>query len=163
MRQRAHVGAFRAFNLKSDQRQIPCRYGKTEHMHQPGLALHLLPLARQLVQRHPPLLDGRNHGRGVHQVTLHLFHLRGSSALDYECDIALIMNNKYHILSKEHVAFNPYQARQYRDWVVFTIEKNRAGRAMQDMEFQLHAPYFAFDPRGQRVQQQLIDDKIIES
>ena len=33
---------------------------------------------------------------------------------------------------------------------------------MQDMEFQLHAPYFAFDPRGQRVQQQLIDDKIIE-
>ncbi len=100
---------------------------------------------------------------GLKANRLHLFHLRGSSALDYECDIAIIMNNKYHILSKEHVAFNPYQARQYRDWVVFTIEKNRAGRAMQDMEFQLHAPYFAFDPRGQRVQQQLIDDKIIES
>jgi replicative DNA helicase len=100
---------------------------------------------------------------GLKANRLHLFHLRGSSALDYECDIAVIMNNKYHILSKEHVAFNPYQARQYRDWVVFTVEKNRAGRAMQDMEFQLHAPYFAFDPRGQRVQQQLIDDKIIES
>lgn len=100
---------------------------------------------------------------GLKANRLHLFHLRGSSALDYECDIAIIMNNKYHILSKDHVAFNPYQARQYRDWVVFTIEKNRAGRAMQDMEFQLHAPYFAFDPRGQRVQQQLIDDKIIES
>ncbi len=100
---------------------------------------------------------------GLKANRLHLFHLRGSSALDYECDIALIMNNKYHILSKEHVAFNPYQARQYRDWVVFTIEKNRAGRAMQDMEFQLHAPFFAFDPRGQRVQQQLIDDKIIET
>lgn len=100
---------------------------------------------------------------GLKANRLHLFHLRGSSALDYECDIAIIMNNKYHILSKEHVAFNPYQARQYRDWVVFTIEKNRAGRAMQDMEFQLHAPFFAFDPRGQRVQQQLIDEKIIEA
>lgn len=100
---------------------------------------------------------------GLRANRLHLFHLRGSSALDYECDIAVIMNNKYHILSKEHVTFNPYQARQYRDWVVFTIEKNRAGRAMQDMEFQMHAPYFAFDPRGQRVQQQLIDDKIIET
>jgi len=94
---------------------------------------------------------------GLKANRLHLFHLRGSSALDYECDIAVIMNNKYHILSKEHIAFNPYQARQYRDWVVFTVEKNRAGRAMQDMEFQLHAPFFAFDPRGQRVQQQLID------
>ena len=100
---------------------------------------------------------------GLKANRLHLFHLRGSSALDYECDIAVIMNNKYHILSKEHIAFNPYKARQFRDWVVFTVEKNRAGRAMEDMEFQLHAPYFAFDPRGQRVQQQLIDDKIIES
>lgn len=100
---------------------------------------------------------------GLRSKRLHLFHLRGSSALDYECDIAIIMNNKYHILAKDHVSFNPYQAKQYRDWVVFTIEKNRAGRAMSDMEFQIHAPYFAFDTRGQSVQQQLIDDKIIES
>ncbi len=100
---------------------------------------------------------------GLKAKRLHLFHLRGSSALDYECDIAIIMNNKYHILAKDHVAFNPYQAKQYRDWVVFTVEKNRAGRAMSDMEFQLHAPFFAFDTRGQQVQQQLIDDKIIKS
>ncbi len=100
---------------------------------------------------------------GLKAKRLHLFHLRGSSALDYECDIALLMNNKYNILSKEHVAFNPYQARQYREWVVFTIEKNRAGRAMIDVEFHLHAPFFCFDPRGQLVQQQLIDDKIIEA
>lgn len=99
---------------------------------------------------------------GLQAQRLHLFHLRGSSALDYECDIALIMNNKYKILSKEHVSFNPYQARQYREWVVFTIEKNRAGRAMIDVEFHLHAPYFCFDPRGQMVQQQLVDDRIIE-
>lgn len=100
---------------------------------------------------------------GLKSKRIHLFHLRGSSALDYESDIAIIMNNKYHILSKDHVAFNPYTAKQFRDWVVFTVEKNRAGRAMQDMEFQLHGQHFAFDPRGQKVQQQLIDDKIIES
>ena len=100
---------------------------------------------------------------GLRSPRLHLFHLRGSSALDYECDIAIIMNNKYKILSKSHVAFNPYQARQYREWVVFTIEKNRAGRAMIDVEFHMHAPYFAFDPHGQMVQQTLIDDKIIEA
>ncbi len=100
---------------------------------------------------------------GLRAPRLHLYHLRGSSALDYECDIAIIMNNKYHILSKDHIAFNPYKAKQYRDWVVFTIEKNRAGRAMMDMEFHLHAPYFCFDPRGQTVQQQLIDEKVIET
>lgn len=99
---------------------------------------------------------------GLRSKRLHLYHLRGSSALDYECDIALIMNNKFKILSKDHIAFNPYQARQYREWVVFTVEKNRAGRAMTDMEFQIHAPYFCFNPSGQLVQQQLIDEKIIE-
>ncbi|MDZ4768324.1 MAG: DnaB-like helicase C-terminal domain-containing protein [Chloroflexota bacterium] len=100
---------------------------------------------------------------GLKSKRIHLFHLRGSSALDYESDIAIIMNNKYQILSKDHVTFNPYTAKQFRDWVVFTIEKNRAGRAMYDMEFQLHGQHFAFDPRGQKVQQQLIDEKIIES
>lgn len=100
---------------------------------------------------------------GLKAKRLHLFHLRGSSALDYECDIAIIMNNKYQVLAKDHISFNPYAAQQFRNWVVFTVEKNRAGRAMMDMEFQLHAPFFAFDPRGQEVRQQLIDDKIIES
>ncbi|MBN1427310.1 MAG: AAA family ATPase [Anaerolineae bacterium] len=100
---------------------------------------------------------------GLKSKRLHLFHLRGSSALDYECDIAMIMNNKFNILSKDHITFNPYQARQYREWVIFTIEKNRAGQAMIDVEFHLHAPYFTFDPHGQMVQQQLVDDKVIES
>jgi replicative DNA helicase len=100
---------------------------------------------------------------GLKSKRIHLYHLRGSSALDYESDIAVIMNNKYQILSKDHVTFNPYTARQHRDWVVFTVEKNRAGRSMQDMEFQLYGQHFSFDPKGQKVQQQLIDDKVIES
>jgi replicative DNA helicase len=33
---------------------------------------------------------------------------------------------------------------------------------MQDMEFRLLGQHFAFDPKGQKVQQQLIDDKVIE-
>ncbi len=100
---------------------------------------------------------------GLKSKRIHLFHLRGSSALDYESDIAIIMNNKYQIMAKDHVAFNPYNAKQYRNWVVWTIEKNRAGRAMQDMEFEIFGQHFSFNPRGQKVQQQLIDDKLIES
>jgi replicative DNA helicase len=98
---------------------------------------------------------------GLKSKRLHLYHLRGSSALDYECDIAIIMNNKFHILSKDHLAFNPYKSESYRDWVVFTIEKNRAGRAMIDVEFQLKAQHFCFVPKGNLVEQKLIDEKII--
>ena len=100
---------------------------------------------------------------GLKSKRIHLYHLRGSSALDYESDIAIIMNNKYQILAKDHVAFNPYTAKQFRNWVVWTIEKNRAGRAMMDMEFEIFGQHFAFNPRGQKVQQQLIDNKVIEN
>lgn len=100
---------------------------------------------------------------GLKSKRIHLYHLRGSSALDYESDIAIIMNNKYQILAKDHVAFNPYTAKQFRNWVVWTIEKNRAGRAMTDMEFEIFGQHFAFNPRGQKVQQQLIDNKVIEN
>lgn len=100
---------------------------------------------------------------GLKSPRIHLYHLRGSSALDYESDIAIIMNNKYQILAKDHVSFNPYTAKQFRNWLVWTVEKNRSGRAMMDIEFELQAEHFAFNPRGQKVQQQLIDNKIIES
>lgn len=98
---------------------------------------------------------------GLKARRLHMFHLRGSSALDYECDIAIIMNNKFQILSKDHIAFNPYKSEAYRDWVVFTLEKNRAGRAMIDAEFQMRPQYFSFNPKGNIVEQKLIDEKII--
>jgi replicative DNA helicase len=98
---------------------------------------------------------------GLRSRRMHLYHLRGSSALDYECDIAIIMNNKFHILSKDHVSFNPYKSESYRDWVVFTLEKNRAGRAMIDVEFQMKPQHFCFNPKGNLVEQKLIDEKII--
>jgi replicative DNA helicase len=98
---------------------------------------------------------------GLRSKRMHLYHLRGSSALDYECDIAILMNNKFHILSKDHVSFNPYKSESYRDWVVFTLEKNRAGRAMIDVEFKMHPQHFCFNPKGNLVEQKLIDEKII--
>ncbi len=97
---------------------------------------------------------------GLRAKRLHLHHLRGSSALDYECDIALVMNNKYYIISKDHVAFDPYKAESYRNWIVFTVEKNRAGKAMIDVEFELRSEYFCFNPLGKVVEQRLIDEKV---
>jgi replicative DNA helicase len=98
---------------------------------------------------------------GLRAKRLHLHHLRGSSALDYECDIAIIMNNKYYIISKDHVAFDPYKAESYRNWVVFTVEKNRAGRGMTDLEFELRSEYFCFNPLGRVVEQRLVDEKVV--
>ena len=55
---------------------------------------------------------------GLKASRLRNYHLRGSSAINYEADIILILNEKYHIVAKVNIEFNPYQAQRFRDWVV---------------------------------------------
>ncbi len=57
---------------------------------------------------------------GLKAKRLRNHHLRGSSAINYESDIILILNDKYNIVAKVNIEFNPYQAQRYRDWVVAT-------------------------------------------
>ncbi len=97
---------------------------------------------------------------GLKAKRLHIYHLRGSSAIDYEADICLILNDKSKIISKINVVFNISKMKEFERWVVCTIEKNRTGQKMVDLEFQKHFKYFCFDPRGRLVQETLIDEKI---
>ena len=97
---------------------------------------------------------------GLKEKRMRLADLRGSSALQYEADIGLILNNKWAIVSRDHLVFNPTQGQAMRDWVVITVEKNRAGRNAVDMEFALDAAHFRFVTQGRFVRERLIDEKI---
>lgn len=97
---------------------------------------------------------------GLKAKRLRLHHLRGSSSIDYEADIALILNEKSKIISKTNIAYNPSKIAEYNKWIVCTVEKNRTGRKMVDLEFQKHFKFFCFDPRGRIVQEQLIEEKL---
>lgn len=97
---------------------------------------------------------------GLKAKRMRLHHLRGGSAIDYEADIAIILNDKAKIISKNNVAYNPSKLVEYERWVVATIEKNRTGRKYVDIEFEKHFKFFCFDPRGRQVQEQLIEEKL---
>ncbi|MCU0501639.1 MAG: AAA family ATPase [Anaerolineae bacterium] len=98
---------------------------------------------------------------GLKARRMRLSDLRGSSALQYEADIGLILNNKYSIVSREHMVYNPSQAGEMRNWVVMSVEKNRAGRNAVDMEFLLDAPHFRMLTQGDFVRERLVDEKVI--
>jgi replicative DNA helicase len=97
---------------------------------------------------------------GLQSKRMRLHDMRGSSAIQYEADIGLVLNNKYHIVSREHIIYNPVQAEAMRNWVVMSVEKNRSGRSGVDMEFQLDAAHFHLDSRGGYVRDRLIDDRV---
>ena len=82
------------------------------------------------------------------------------SAINYEADIILILNEKYHIVAKVNIEFNPYQAQRFRDWVVVSVEKNRGGQDNVDLEFEKHFEFSCFDPNGRTVQEKLIEERL---
>ena len=100
---------------------------------------------------------------GLKAQRLRIHHLRGSSSLMYESDIVLILNNKHRIVAKGSVAYNPYRAREFLNWVVCTIEKNRSGLDLIDLEFRSWFPYAALDPDGGIVAEPLVDERIHEA
>ncbi len=97
---------------------------------------------------------------GLKAKRLRNHHLRGSSAINYESDIILILNDKYHIVAKVNIEFNPYQAQRYRDWVVATIEKNRGGQDNLDLEYEKLFEYSCFDPTGRQTAEKLIEERL---
>jgi len=97
---------------------------------------------------------------GLKAARLRNHHLRGSSAINYEADVILILNEKYQIVAKVNIEFNPYQAQRFRDWVVLTVEKNRAGQHSVDLEFEKHFEFSCFDPAGRSVQEKLIEERL---
>jgi replicative DNA helicase len=92
---------------------------------------------------------------------MRLADLRGSSALQYETDIGLVLNNKYDIVSREHLIYNLTESEAMRNWVVLSVEKNRAGRHAVDMEYALDAAHFRIIPEGDFVRERLIDGKSV--
>jgi replicative DNA helicase len=97
---------------------------------------------------------------GLQSRRMRLYDMRGSSAIQYEADIGAVLNNKFQIVSREHIVYNPTQAEAMRNWVVMSIDKNRSGRCGVDMEFQLDAAHFHLEPRGSYVRDRLIDDRV---
>jgi replicative DNA helicase len=96
---------------------------------------------------------------GMRANRLRMHHLRGSSAIAFESDVVLMMNSKERAVSKIHLSYDPVRARGFRDWVVVSIEKNRGGPNLIDLEFRKDFRHFRLDPDGGLVSERLVDER----
>ncbi|GAA2036284.1 hypothetical protein GCM10009740_29360 [Terrabacter terrae] len=89
--------------------------------------------------------------------------LRGSSALAFEADVVLIVNDKVDVVSREHLLYNLGNIERFREWSVVSIEKNRHGKAHVELEFAKDFEHGRFHPEGQEVSERLIDERVFVS
>lgn len=91
---------------------------------------------------------------------LRVHNLRGSSALAYEADVVLIMNDKYDVVARHHLVYDVGNAERFRNYVVVTIEKNRSGLDRIDLEFRKRFDQGRFEVDGAPVAEQLVDERV---
>jgi len=99
-------------------------------------------------------------GEGLATRRLRTHHFRGSSALAFEADVVLILNDKFNVVSKRHTSFDAVRAETFKSQVVFTIEKNRDGPAPLDLEFRKDFEHYRFEPDGSYVPERLVDERV---
>ncbi len=87
-------------------------------------------------------------------------HLRGSSALAYEADTVLLLNNKYDVVARHHLVYNIGNVERFQHWAVLSVEKNRNGKAGVDLEFQKRFEQARFETEGRLVTEQLVDERV---
>ncbi len=68
------------------------------------------------------------------------------------------MNEKSRIVSRQAVDMTPFKAAAMSNWVVFSIEKNRAGRDLVDFQLRKLFAYGMFDPSGDAIGEPLVDE-----
>lgn len=96
---------------------------------------------------------------GLEAPRLRLRHLAGSSSLTYESDAVLLLNEKYDIVHRTHIAFDPEKARDHRRWVVLSVEKHRDGASGADLQFRKDLALQRFEPTGDHVMETLVDER----
>ena len=99
---------------------------------------------------------------GLDARRLHLHHFRGSTALAYEADAVVVLNEKLAIVSRAHVAHSPTRAEEFDRHVVFSVEKNRNGTPDINVEFEKDFAHYRFHPRGRWVAERLWTEGSIE-
>jgi replicative DNA helicase len=87
-------------------------------------------------------------------------NLRGASALAYEADVVLVLNEKYDVVARHHLVYGAANAERFRSFAVLSIEKNRGGLAGVDLEFRKRFDQARYERDGALVEEQLVDARL---
>ena len=93
-------------------------------------------------------------------VRLRIHNLRGSTALGYEADVVLLLNEKYDVVARHHLVYDIGNAERFRSYAVVSLEKNRSGVAHVDLEFRKRFDQGRFETDGKLVAERLVDERI---
>ncbi|HLF99675.1 MAG TPA: DnaB-like helicase C-terminal domain-containing protein [Acidimicrobiia bacterium] len=140
------------------QKIVPSSGGGEPNAHMAAAACDLKDLA--LTSNALVVAIAASTSAGLTETRLRPHHLRSASALAYEADVIIMLNEKVDAVSRVHLAYDPVKAETFRDYLVMSIEKNRNGPAGADLEFEKDFAYARLLAAGGHVAQRLVDGRV---
>jgi replicative DNA helicase len=93
---------------------------------------------------------------GLKAQRMRLVNLLATPEVAYEADIVMVMNDKFDVVDRQHLEFNRYSAQLFHQYVVLSLEKNRMGSDLVDLEIRKQLQFCRFRPGAERVKERLI-------
>jgi replicative DNA helicase len=97
---------------------------------------------------------------GLESGRVRMQDLRGSTAVAYEADVALLLNEKHRVVARHHLVYATGDTGKFQEYVVCTVEKNRSGRADVDFELRKRFAHGGFAPEATAVAERLVDGRV---
>jgi replicative DNA helicase len=113
-----------------------------------------------MAQQIPVVAVVASDREGLRAKRMRAHHILGGSLLAYEADVILMLADKFDAVARVHIEFNPQKAQALHDWIVCSVEKNRSGRDVVDMEFEKLFSYCCLNPNGGYVTEKLVDERV---
>jgi replicative DNA helicase len=99
---------------------------------------------------------------GLKAQRMRLVNLLATPEVAYEADIVMVMNDKFDVVDRQHLEFNRYNAQLFHQYVVLSLEKNRMGSDLVDLELRKQLQYCRFRPGAEHVKERLISGRLRE-
>jgi hypothetical protein len=90
-----------------------------------------------------------------------MHHVRGSSSLVHEPDVALVLNDKAAVVSASRLSLDSTRSGVVRNRLVVSVEKHRNGLSDFDIEFAKDYSHYRIHPDGVVLPESPIDDVLL--
>jgi replicative DNA helicase len=73
-----------------------------------------------------------------------------------------MLNDKFDIVARHHLVFDPSNADRFRQYVVLSVEKNRSGLDRIDLQLRKRFEQARYETDALAVDEQLLDERMFK-
>jgi len=135
---------------------------KTTHSHEEARNVEALEALKELALQQGIVIVAIIAAQieGLKARRMRLENMLASAELAYEADIIMVMNEKFNVVDRHHIDYNQYNAQLFHQYVILSVEKNRMGSDLVELQLRKQLQFCRFKDAAERVTESTITGRL---